>query len=131
MSFNYNQVTLVGRLARDPEQKLFMDNFSKLKLVVAVSRPRRKDQQEAETDFIPVILWGIPATIGFRLLKKGSPVLVWGRLQIRSYDKESEKVWLTEVIADNFQILEKLPERMEKEHSQLDTASVPVAIESK
>jgi single-strand DNA-binding protein len=76
-----------------------------------VNRVKRKDQEESETDFIQIILFGTPAAIGERLLKKGSPVLVWGRLQIRSYDKENEKVWVTEVVGDNFQVLEKLPEK--------------------
>lgn len=111
MSFNYNQVTLVGRLARDPEYKVVGDNLSKLKLVLAVSRPKRKDNEEPETDFITAILFGTPALIGERILKKGSPALVWGRLQIRNYDKDNEKIWMTEVVADNFQLLDKFPEK--------------------
>lgn len=111
MSFNYNQVTLVGRLARDPDYKVISDNLSKLKLVVAVSRSKRKDNEDPETDFITVILFGVPASIGERLLKKGSPILIWGRIQIRNYDKDNEKVWITEVVAENFQLLDKLPEK--------------------
>ena len=111
MSFNYNQVTLVGRLVKDPEHKTILENLSRLKFVLAVNRIKRKDQEESETDFIQIILFGTPAAIGERLLKKGSPVLVWGRLQIRSYDKDNEKIWVTEVVGDNFQVLEKLPEK--------------------
>jgi len=125
MSFNYNQVTLVGRLVREPEHKTVLENLSRLKFTMAVNRPKKKDQEEADVDFIPVVLFGAPASIGDRILKKGSPVLIWGRLQIRTYEKENEKMWHTEVVADNFQILERLPEK-NAAVSELKSDVVPV-----
>jgi single-strand DNA-binding protein len=109
MGFNYNHTTLVGRVVKDPELKEISENTSRLPFTLAVSRNYRKDDGSKEADFIPVVLWGKLAEVGFQLLKKGSPVLIWGKLQVRNYEKDSEKKWMTEVIAENFQILDKLP----------------------
>jgi single-strand DNA-binding protein len=108
MGFNYNHITLVGRLTRDPELKVISDSFSVLTFNLAVSRTHRKSQNEDNTDFIPVSIRGDAAPIGNQLLAKGSPVLVWGRLEVRRYDKNNESRWMTEVISKNFQILETL-----------------------
>ncbi len=108
MAFTYNQVTLVGRLTKDPEYKEISDTFRCLNFTLAVNRQPRKDKNESDTDFIPVCLYGIAAQLGSKLLKKGSPCLVWGRMQVREYSKNDERRWMTEVVGENFQILERL-----------------------
>ena len=107
MSFNYNNCTLMGRLTKDPEFKEINDSFCKLTFTLAVSRKYRKEDGTIETDFIPVTLIGTPAIVGSKLLAKGSPILIWGAIQVRQYDKDNERKWITEIIADNFQLLEK------------------------
>ncbi len=72
---------------------------------VAVNRFGR-DNDKAEVDFINVVAWRRLAEICGEYLKKGSPVAVEGRLQIRPYDgKNGEKKTMTEVVADNLQML--------------------------
>ena len=105
MSFNYNQVTLVGRLASNPESRLVNDVHQKTFFLLAVDRAYKKDNQ-VDTDFIPVIFWGKQAKLVLSLLKKGVPVLVWGRIQIFNFEKDNEKKRITEIIGENFQILQ-------------------------
>ncbi|MCP4050489.1 MAG: single-stranded DNA-binding protein [bacterium] len=107
MAYSYNQVTLVGRLTKNPELKQVSDNASKSIFTLAVNRTYRKSDGTTDTDFIPVCMWGKLAEISFQLLNKGTPVLVWGKIQVRSYEKGNEVRWITEVVADNFQILDK------------------------
>ena len=107
MSYNYNHCTLMGRLTKKPEFKKITDNFCKLNFTIAITRKYKKDNVKSETDFIPVSMVGNNAIIGNHLLDKGSPVLIWGNIQVRSFEKESEKKWITEVIAENFQLLDK------------------------
>ena len=107
MSYNYNHCTLMGRLTKDPEFKQITDNFCKLHFTIAITRKYRKDNIKSETDFIPVSMLGNNAMIGHNLLVKGSPILIWGSIQVRNYEKENERKWITEVIAENFQLLEK------------------------
>ena len=102
------QASQVIHLKGDFDTKEISENTSRLPFTLAVSRNYRKDDGSKEADFIPVVLWGKLAEVGFQLLKKGSPVLIWGKLQVRNYEKDSEKKWMTEVIAENFQILDKI-----------------------
>ena len=106
MSCNYNQATLAGRITKEPELKI-LSTTSKLAFTLAVNRGRRKENHENKTDFIPVILWGKCAELGTSLLKKGSPILVWGKIRVSTYEKNSEKKWITEVVAENFQLLDR------------------------
>ena len=108
MRFNYNQSILVGRLTKDPDYKQLTDTLGKLHFYLAINRRKRKGLESSEeTDFIPVCLFGKLAELGRRLLKKGHPVLIWGRLQIRHYDKDDKRHWVTEVIGENFQLQER------------------------
>lgn len=118
MGFNYNQATLVGRLTKDPEQKEINENIVKTYFTLAVNRPYRKSDGEFDTDYIPVTMWGRTGDIGYQLLKKGSPVLVTGKIQVTRYKKEDESRWITEIVGDTFQILEK------KHHFSEDDAPI-------
>tara|TARA_B100001142_G_C14056738_1_gene548121 strand:+ start:310 stop:675 length:366 start_codon:yes stop_codon:yes gene_type:complete len=108
MGFYYNHVILMGRLTKDPELKHISDTFSVLTFNLAVTRSRRKSQKEDKVDFIPVSIRGNFAAVGNQLLSKGIPVLIWGQIEVRRYEKESESRWMTEIVATNFQILETL-----------------------
>ena len=106
MSYNYNHVTLVGRLTKDPEWVKISDDLGKAAFFLAVSRNYKKDDGKPETDFLPITIWGKMGEHAKKLLKKGMPVLVWGRVQIRSYQAESGRQWSVDIVAENFQILQ-------------------------
>jgi single-strand DNA-binding protein len=107
MAFTYNHTTLVGRLVRDPEIKKLSENTTKLDFVLAISRGYKKEDGASGADFIPICIWGKTAELGMQFLKKGSPILVSGRIQTRHYEKDHTKHYITEVVADTFQLLEK------------------------
>jgi single-strand DNA-binding protein len=114
MGFNYNHTTLVGRVVKDAEKRQIKENVAKTTFTLAVNRSYRKDDGTQDTDFIPISMWGKMGEIGFQILQKGVPVLVWGKIQVRNYEKDNERKWATEVVADNFQILDKLPQKSEE-----------------
>ena len=99
----YNHVTLVGNLVKNPEIKK-VGKKSKANFTIAVERYMGKDQ-EAAVDYFNIISWGKLAEVIGEYLQKGKKVLVDGRIQIRSYNTESEKRWITEVIAENIKFL--------------------------
>ncbi len=109
MGFNYNQTTLVGRLTRDPETKKITETVSKAFFTLAVSRTYKRTDDNKETDFIPISIWGKNAESAIKLLKKGSPVLITGKIQVRSFEKDNTMRTITEVIAEHFQLLDKKP----------------------
>ena len=121
MSYNFNHITLVGRLVRDPDLKQIGESNSKCTFVLAVSRRMKKEQRE--TDFIPVIIWGKFGLNASRLLKKGMPVLVSGRIQIRTIQLNEEYRSFIDVVADNFQLLSNLASPVAKKGDQSESES--------
>ncbi|MDD4527004.1 MAG: single-stranded DNA-binding protein [Candidatus Margulisbacteria bacterium] len=99
----YNHVTLVGNLVKDPDTKK-VGKKSKTDFTIAVERYAGKDK-EPEVDFFNIVSWGKLAEIGGEYLKKGKKVLVDGRVQIRSYEVDKQRRWITEVIAENLKFL--------------------------
>lgn len=124
MGFYYNHITLVGRLTRDIELQEYSPSFQQIRLTLAVQRPFKSDAGKYDADFLPVLFNGKIALTANKLLSKGTPILVWGRAQSRQYEKNSQAMWITEIIAENFQILQKLkghendPAIQEALHSQ-------------
>ena len=104
MAFNYNYVTLVGRLTKDPDASVHSDQL-KVTFSLAIDRPYRCKDGGRDTDFIPIVVWGHSAEIARQFLRKGHPVLVSGRIQVRSYEKDGDTRWMTEVSCIEFQLL--------------------------
>ena len=104
LSLNYNHITIVGRIIRDPKISSSEHGNKKSEFHISVDRPYRLDDGTVENDHIPVVAWGMLAKVSEKYLKDGVPVLVEGRLQIKEY--ENNKL-VAEVVAENFQILEK------------------------
>lgn len=102
----YNKVFLIGNLTRDPELRCTPSGIPVVRFTVAVNRPSAKGEAN-EVDFINVVAWRRLAEICGEYLKKGRPVSIEGRLQIRSYEKDGEKRTISEVIADGMQMLGK------------------------
>ena len=109
----YNKIFIIGNLTRDPEVKSTPTGVPVVHFTVAVGRPPRPadsgeeggSQQANAADFIPVVAWRRLAEICGEFLKKGRPVAIEGRIQVRSYDKDGERRTFTEVVADNVQML--------------------------
>jgi single-strand DNA-binding protein len=104
----YNKVFLIGNLTRDPELRYTPAGIPVARFTVAVNRPK-KDKKD-EVDFIPVVAWRRLAEICGEFLKKGRPVAIEGRLQIRSFKtRTGVEATMTEVVADGMQMLGAKP----------------------
>ena len=98
----------MGRLTKDPEVRYTNTGKVVCQFTLAVDRPFANQEGQREADFIPVVIWGKQAETCGNSLTKGQRALVEGRLQIRSYDgKDGQKHWVTEVIADRFEFIER------------------------
>lgn len=102
----YNKVFLIGNLTRDPELRYTPSGIPVARFTIAVNRPSAKSEKN-EVDFINVVAWRRLAEICGEYLKKGRPVSIEGRLQIRTYEKDGEKKTFAEVVAEGMQMLGK------------------------
>lgn len=103
-----NKIILLGRLTKDPEVKYTSTGKVVTSFTLAVDRPFANKEGAKEADFINCHIWGKSAEILGNNVKKGQRVLVEGRLQVRSYeDKDKAKRWVTEVVAEHFEYIER------------------------
>lgn len=101
-----NQVTIVGRLTNDIEVRKTPSGVSYARFTVACNR-RFTSGDQKQADFISCIVWRQQADFIARYARKGSLVGVEGRIQTGNYtDKDGKKVYTTDVVGDNVQLLE-------------------------
>lgn len=102
-----NNVTLVGRLVRDPELKNTAQGIANVSFTLAVNRNYKNDQGQREADFINVVIWRKQAELLAQYATKGALLGITGRIQTRNYEnQQGQRIYVTEVVADNFQLLE-------------------------
>lgn len=103
-----NKIILLGRLTREPEVKVTSSDKTTTTFGLAVDRPFKNRDGKTEADFINIVTWNKTAEVAGNYLHKGERCLVEGRLQIRSYEgKDGQKHYVTEVIADRAEFIEK------------------------
>lgn len=101
-----NNVVLIGRLTREPEIRYTEAQLAIARLNLAVDRLKAKDK-ESGADFINIIAFGKTAEAIEKFTDKGKKLAVQGRIQTGSYvNKEGNKVYTTDVIADRVEFLE-------------------------
>lgn len=99
---NLNQVTLVGRLTRDPELKALPSGVSVCQFSVATGRYYKdKDgKPQEETEYHNIAMFGTQADNAGKYLVKGQLVTVVGRLKTRSWEKDGQKHYKTDIIGE-------------------------------
>ncbi len=125
-----NRVILIGRLTRDPELKYTPNGKAVATFTLAVDRGFTNQQGEREADFVPIVAWNKLAETLAHNLVKGRLIAVEGKLRVRSYEaKEGGRRYVTEVIADTVQFLEKKSSDAKEQEEQDDGLKDPFAEE--
>ncbi|PJF24463.1 MAG: single-stranded DNA-binding protein [Phototrophicales bacterium] len=105
----WQQTIIVGNVGRDPETKMFPNGQMVCNFSVAVSRrwtDRSSNEQREETTWFRVACWGKQAETANQFVKKGSQIMVVGRISARAYkDNSGQPQASLELTADNFQLL--------------------------
>ena len=103
-----NNVVLIGRLTRDVDLRYTPSNIANATFNLAVNRNFKNAAGEREADFINCVMWRQQAENLANWTKKGMLIGITGRIQTRNYEnQQGQRVYVTEVVADSFQILEK------------------------
>lgn len=103
-----NNVTLIGRLTRDAELRYTQTNIATAQFNIACNRNFKNANDEYDADFINCVMWREQAERFCNWTRKGMLVGITGRIQTRSYEnQQGQCVYVTEIVAENFQILEK------------------------
>lgn len=97
-----NKVILIGNLGADPELKYTPSSRALCNLRIATTEvfKDKSGQKQEKTEWHRVTVWGDQAENCSKYLAKGRSVYIEGRLQTRSYEKEGQKHYATDVVAD-------------------------------
>ncbi len=106
---NLNKVIIVGNITRDIELKALPSGIKVANLSVATNRNwKDKDGNKQEAvDYHNIVAFGKQAEVIAQYMSKGSQILVEGRLQTRSWEKDGDKRYATEVMLESFQFGKK------------------------
>lgn len=100
-----NKAMVFGNLTRDPEMKALPSGSNVTSMSIATNRVYNdKDgNRQEEVEYHNIVVFGKQAENCAKYLLKGSSAYVEGRLQTRSWDKDGQKMYRTEIVADNVQ----------------------------
>ena len=100
-----NKVVLLGRLAADPELRQTPNGISVTSFTIAVDRQYSKGS-DRQTDWIDIVAWRNTAEFVCKYFQKGSPIIVEGSIQTRTYDdKNGQKRKVVEIQADSIEFV--------------------------
>lgn len=113
-----NKIILLGRVGKDPEIKQF-DGGSKASFSLATTERgfKTKDGKEypEKTEWHNIVCWKGLATIVERYVKKGDLIYIEGKITTRSWESDGKKHYMTEIVADNIELLGNKSEKTEKD----------------
>jgi single-strand DNA-binding protein len=143
-----NKVTLIGRLGNDPEVRRLEGGavVSRFSLATSETYKDKDGNYQETTEWHNVVAWRDLAERAEKMLKKGSLVYVEGKISYRKYtDKDNVERFITDILANNFRILEKRegsgnsgdrnfptaePARYQSSGSTANTAPEPAEVEA-
>lgn len=113
-----NSVVLVGILTKDIELRRTQSGLSVASFTVACDRRLSAEQKNSGTqsaDFINCVAWRGSADFLGNYAHKGDTVGVEGRLQTRSYDRDGQRVYVVEVLANSVNLLHSTQTRQQEQ----------------
>ena len=114
-----NNLTLIGRLTKDVVFKFSPANQAVAQFTLAVNRTFKNANGERESDFINCVIWRKSAENFANFVKKGALIGITGRIQTRNYEnQQGQRVYITEIIAENFQMLESRNQQQGQQQGQ-------------
>jgi single-strand DNA-binding protein len=99
-----NRVMLIGRLGKDPELRYTPSGTAIAKFTLATDR-RKRNGEEQPPDWHRITAWSKLAEICSQYLIKGERVMIEGRLEYGSYEKDGVKHYTTDIIAEDMEML--------------------------
>lgn len=107
MGANYNRVLIAGNLTRDPELRYIASGTAVTDLGIAITEKRKNATGEMveDTVFVDVTLWARQAEVACEYLKKGSNVLIEGRLKFDTWETDGQKRSKLRVVGERMQML--------------------------
>ncbi|MFI5151429.1 MAG: single-stranded DNA-binding protein [Bacteroidia bacterium] len=120
-----NKVILIGNLGRDPEIRHLEGGVSVANFPMATteSYKDKSGNRVEQTEWHNIVMWRGLADVAEKYLRKGMTVYVEGKLRTRNYEKDGQKHYRTEILADNMTILSRKDDTKSSGDSQSQAPS--------
>jgi len=127
-----NKVILVGNVGNDPEVRYVSENIPVARFSLATSETytNKVGERVTNTEWHNIVLWRGLAKIAESYIKKGSLVCIEGKITYRSYEKDGQKQYFTEIIADQMKMLGRKDSSSSESNSNPQPMQAPIAHES-
>lgn len=125
-----NKVLIIGNCGKDPEVR--MAGEAKVATINVATTERYKDRNgetRENTEWHTVVAWRNTADVVERFVRKGTQLYVEGKLRTRSWDDNGQKRYVTEIMADNIQLLGKKENTSSAPTTQKPTCSTTPIVE--
>ena len=133
MARGINKVILVGNLGRDPETRYLPSGGAVTNVSLATSRSwkdRDSGEQKEKTEWHRVVFFNRLGEIAGEYLKRGSKVYVEGELRTREWEKEGQKHFTTEIVANEMQMLDSKGANSDYEKDKNSSIAAPSSLSS-
>lgn len=113
MANDLNQCNFIGRLGKDPVLRHAPSGSAVASFSIAVGsqwKDKNTGQPMEETEWVNCVAWNRTGEIAAEYLKKGSQVAITGRMKTRTWEKEGQKHYTTEIVVDRLQMLGPKPD---------------------
>lgn len=97
-----NQCTFIGRLSKEVEIRYTTGGKSVANFTLAIQREVATANSERVSDFLNFVVWGKPAENMANNLSKGDLIALTSRVQTRNYEKDGQRVYITEFVVEGF-----------------------------
>lgn len=128
-----NTAIILGNLTRDPELKALPSGSKVSNFSVATNRTwkDKEGNKQEDVEFHNIVVFGRQAETSAQYLKKGSQVLIEGRLQTSSWDDQAtgKKMYKTEIVAENVQFGSRPRSEEPKQQSHAEATGISDRIE--
>ena len=127
MARSLNSCSFIGNLGKDVEMRAMLNGKAVANFSVAVAdgyKDKNTGEQVDQTEWVRCVAFDKLADICGQYLHKGSKVYVQGRMKTRSWEKDGQKQFSTEIVLENMQMLDSKPEG-----AQAPRASAPASFD--
>jgi len=103
-----NSVQLIGRLTRDPSTSYGAASQTAVcRFTIAIDRGKDRNGEDRGADFPSIVCFGKTAELVDKYMTKGRLVGITGRIQTGSYERDGQKVYTTDIVADRVEFLDR------------------------
>lgn len=123
-----NKVILIGNLGKDPELRYLDGNIAKTAFSLATSEfyKDKNGNRNEQTEWHNIVMWRTLGENAAKILKKGMQIYLEGKLQTRQWtDKEGVKRNITEIIAENFTLLQSRDNSKDNDNNGFGSDNLP------